>query len=60
MVLFSLCACSEDFTVVSQGNCVVMIHGNPEKYAGMWASRACEVESNGFICQRQQGMIVMI
>ncbi|XP_017284979.1 C-type mannose receptor 2 [Kryptolebias marmoratus] len=36
------------------GNCVVMIHGNPEKKTGMWASRACEMESNGFICQRQQ------
>ncbi|XP_037544541.1 C-type mannose receptor 2 [Nematolebias whitei] len=37
------------------GNCVVMIHGNPEKKTGMWASRACEMESNGFICQKQQG-----
>ncbi|KAJ4932054.1 hypothetical protein JOQ06_010487, partial [Pogonophryne albipinna] len=36
------------------GNCVVMIHGNPQKNTGMWASRACEMESNGFICQRQQ------
>ncbi|KAK2893561.1 C-type mannose receptor 2 [Channa argus] len=36
------------------GNCVVMIHGNPQKNAGMWASRACEMESNAFICQRQQ------
>lgn len=36
------------------GNCVVMIHGNPLKKTGMWASRACEMESNGFICQRQQ------
>lgn len=38
-----------------QGNCVVMIHGNPERKTGMWASRACEMESNGFICQKQQG-----
>ncbi|XP_041812441.1 C-type mannose receptor 2 [Chelmon rostratus] len=38
----------------TRGNCVVMIHGNPQKNAGMWASRACEMESNGFICQRQQ------
>ncbi|CAN9505425.1 unnamed protein product [Ophioblennius macclurei] len=36
------------------GNCVVMIHGNPVKKAGMWASRACEMESNGYICQRPQ------
>ncbi|KAM4531180.1 C-type mannose receptor 2 [Odontesthes bonariensis] len=36
------------------GNCVVIIHGNPQKKTGMWASRACEMESNGFICQRQQ------
>lgn len=43
--------------VHSQGNCVVMIHGNPLKNAGMWASRACEMESNGYICQRPQGMI---
>ncbi|XP_023813179.1 C-type mannose receptor 2 [Oryzias latipes] len=36
------------------GNCVVMIHGNPEKKVGMWASKACEMENNGFICQKQQ------
>ncbi|CAJ1076237.1 C-type mannose receptor 2 [Xyrichtys novacula] len=36
------------------GNCVVMIHGNPPKNTGMWASRPCEMESHGFICQRQQ------
>ncbi|XP_044188034.1 C-type mannose receptor 2 [Thunnus albacares] len=36
------------------GNCVVMIHGNPQKNTGMWASRACEMENNGFICQREQ------
>uniref|UniRef100_A0A3Q2PGH8 Mannose receptor C-type 2 n=1 Tax=Fundulus heteroclitus TaxID=8078 RepID=A0A3Q2PGH8_FUNHE len=35
------------------GNCVVMIHGNPERKSGMWASRACEMENNGFICQKQ-------
>ncbi|KAM4717477.1 C-type mannose receptor 2 [Anableps anableps] len=35
------------------GNCVVMIHGNPERKAGMWASRACEMGNNGFICQKQ-------
>ncbi|TNN85947.1 C-type mannose receptor 2 [Liparis tanakae] len=35
-------------------NCVVMIHGNPQQNTGMWASRACEMESNGFICQRSQ------
>uniref|UniRef100_A0A4W6FIQ0 Mannose receptor C-type 2 n=1 Tax=Lates calcarifer TaxID=8187 RepID=A0A4W6FIQ0_LATCA len=38
----------------TRGNCVVMIHGNPQKNTGMWASRACEMESNGFICQRHQ------
>lgn len=59
MVVFSMCSCSEDFTVTSQGNCVAMIHGNPPKNTGMWASRACEMESNGFICQRQQGMILI-
>uniref|UniRef100_A0A671WE13 Mannose receptor C-type 2 n=1 Tax=Sparus aurata TaxID=8175 RepID=A0A671WE13_SPAAU len=42
------------------GNCVVMIHGNPLKNSGMWASRACEMESNGFICQRPQGMILSL
>ncbi|KAM3864043.1 C-type mannose receptor 2 [Diretmus argenteus] len=36
------------------GNCVVLIHGNPEKNIGMWASRACEMEKHGFICQRKQ------
>ncbi|KAM9393770.1 C-type mannose receptor 2 [Pholidichthys leucotaenia] len=36
------------------GNCVVMSHGNPLKKTGMWVSRGCEAESNGFICQRQQ------
>ncbi|KAM6905293.1 C-type mannose receptor 2 [Xenentodon cancila] len=36
------------------GNCVVMIHGNPLKRIGMWASRACEMENNGFICQKKQ------
>ncbi|XP_054907907.1 C-type mannose receptor 2 [Poeciliopsis prolifica] len=38
------------------GNCVVIIHGNPERKTGMWASRACEMtplENNGFICQKQ-------
>lgn len=38
-----------------QGNCVAMIHGNPQKNVGMWASRACEMETNGYICQRPQG-----
>uniref|UniRef100_A0A8C5EQ58 Mannose receptor, C type 2 n=1 Tax=Gouania willdenowi TaxID=441366 RepID=A0A8C5EQ58_GOUWI len=36
------------------GNCVVMIHGNPWKKTGMWASRACEMENHGYICQRPQ------
>ncbi|KAM8825334.1 C-type mannose receptor 2 [Synchiropus picturatus] len=36
------------------GNCVAMVHGNPWKNMGMWASRACEMESYGFICQRGQ------
>ncbi|XP_034045841.1 C-type mannose receptor 2 [Thalassophryne amazonica] len=36
------------------GNCVVMIHGNPQRNTGMWASRDCEMESNGFICQKKQ------
>lgn len=49
---------SDDFIVTSQGNCVVMIHGNPQKNTGMWASRACEMESNGFICQREQGVLL--
>lgn len=35
-----------------------MIHGTPQKNTGMWASRACEMESNGFICQRAQGVIL--
>lgn len=48
---------SHDFTVTPKGNCVLMIHGNPLKNTGMWASRACEMESHGFICQRQQGVI---
>ncbi|XP_075894955.1 C-type mannose receptor 2 [Nelusetta ayraudi] len=38
----------------TRGNCVVMIHGNPQKNVGMWASRACEMETNGYICQRPQ------
>ncbi|KAG7505964.1 hypothetical protein JOB18_044116 [Solea senegalensis] len=38
----------------TRGNCVVMIHGSPKKNSGMWASRACEMESNGYICQRRQ------
>ncbi|XP_061837872.2 C-type mannose receptor 2 isoform X1 [Nerophis lumbriciformis] len=36
------------------GNCVALIHGNPHKNKGMWASRACEAESTGFLCQKQQ------
>uniref|UniRef100_A0A4W5PZF5 Mannose receptor C-type 2 n=1 Tax=Hucho hucho TaxID=62062 RepID=A0A4W5PZF5_9TELE len=36
------------------GNCVVMIHGNPAKNTGMWASRACEIEKHGYICQKKQ------
>lgn len=35
-----------------------MIHGNPQKNAGMWGSRACELESNGFICQKEQGVLI--
>ncbi|CDQ82862.1 unnamed protein product, partial [Oncorhynchus mykiss] len=38
----------------SPGNCVVMIHGNPAKNTGMWASRACEMEKHGYICQKKQ------
>lgn len=45
------------FPIIPQGNCVVMIHGNPTKNTGMWASRACEMENHGFICQRSQGVI---
>ena len=40
---------------VWQGNCVVMIHGNPGKNTGMWASRPCEMEKHAFLCQRRQG-----
>ncbi|MEQ2181877.1 hypothetical protein GOODEAATRI_016134 [Goodea atripinnis] len=40
-------------SLLPQGNCAVMIHGNPERKTGMWASRACEMENNGFICQKQ-------
>uniref|UniRef100_A0AAZ3NSQ8 C-type mannose receptor 2 n=1 Tax=Oncorhynchus tshawytscha TaxID=74940 RepID=A0AAZ3NSQ8_ONCTS len=36
------------------GNCVVMIHGNPTKNTGMWASRACKMENHGYICQKKQ------
>ncbi|XP_068509437.1 C-type mannose receptor 2 isoform X1 [Syngnathus scovelli] len=36
------------------GNCVVAIHGNPQRHKGMWFSRACETESFGYLCQRQQ------
>lgn len=57
-MLSSIWSCSDGLTVASQGNCVVMIHGNPQKKAGMWASRACEMESNGFICQREQGLLI--
>lgn len=35
-----------------------MYHENLQKKTGMWASRACEMESHGFICQRQQGLII--
>ncbi|XP_029014189.1 C-type mannose receptor 2 [Betta splendens] len=38
----------------SPGNCALMVHGNPRRSTGMWASRACEMESHGFACQRQQ------
>lgn len=51
---------SDKSMVRSQGNCVVMNHGNPLKSAGMWASRACEMENNGYICQRQQGVILIV
>ncbi|KAL0992746.1 hypothetical protein UPYG_G00097860 [Umbra pygmaea] len=36
------------------GNCVVMVHGNPAKSTGMWASRGCEAERHGYICQKKQ------
>ncbi|KAK0132742.1 C-type mannose receptor 2 [Merluccius polli] len=36
------------------GNCVVMIHGNPARYTGMWASRPCELEKHAFLCERKQ------
>uniref|UniRef100_A0A3P8YM94 Mannose receptor, C type 2 n=1 Tax=Esox lucius TaxID=8010 RepID=A0A3P8YM94_ESOLU len=36
------------------GNCVLMVHGNPAKSTGMWASRACEAEKHGYICQKKQ------
>ncbi|KAG7492263.1 hypothetical protein MATL_G00012690 [Megalops atlanticus] len=35
-------------------NCVVVLHGNPEKNAGMWSARGCEVERHGFICQKSR------
>ncbi|XP_064170944.1 C-type mannose receptor 2-like [Anguilla rostrata] len=35
-------------------NCVVVLHGNPKKNAGMWASRRCEVERHGFVCQKSK------
>ncbi|KAJ8284375.1 hypothetical protein COCON_G00032250 [Conger conger] len=35
-------------------NCGVMLHGNPEKNTGMWATRRCEVEKQGFICQKSK------
>ncbi|XP_076000419.1 C-type mannose receptor 2 [Genypterus blacodes] len=41
------------------GNCVVMVHGSPQKNAGMWASRACEMERHGFICQKKQDPAVL-
>lgn len=58
MLLSSICSPSDYFTVALQGNCVVMFHENRQKKTGMWASRACEMESHGFICQRQQGVII--
>lgn len=58
MALSSVCSSSKYFTVTLQGNCVVMYHENWQKKTGMWASRACEMESHGFICQRQQGLII--
>ncbi|KAJ8253702.1 hypothetical protein COCON_G00203140 [Conger conger] len=35
-------------------NCVVMLHGNPRRNAGMWASRRCEVERHGVVCQKSK------
>ncbi|KAJ8245954.1 hypothetical protein GJAV_G00262100 [Gymnothorax javanicus] len=37
-----------------QVNCGLMLHGNPEKIAGMWVARKCEMEKNGFICQKRK------
>ncbi|XP_015230321.1 PREDICTED: C-type mannose receptor 2 [Cyprinodon variegatus] len=37
----------------TRGNCVAMIYGNPDRRTGMWASRACEMENLGYICQKQ-------
>ncbi|KAJ8414330.1 hypothetical protein AAFF_G00052000 [Aldrovandia affinis] len=34
--------------------CVVVLHGLPEKNAGMWATRRCKVEKYGFICQKNK------
>uniref|UniRef100_A0A3B3ZEQ7 Mannose receptor, C type 2 n=1 Tax=Periophthalmus magnuspinnatus TaxID=409849 RepID=A0A3B3ZEQ7_9GOBI len=39
---------------LDNGNCVVMRHGSPQTNTGMWASRACEMENHGYICQRKQ------
>uniref|UniRef100_A0A665USI8 Mannose receptor, C type 2 n=1 Tax=Echeneis naucrates TaxID=173247 RepID=A0A665USI8_ECHNA len=35
-------------------------HVLSSKNTGMWASRACEMESNGYICQRHQGVMSVI
>ncbi|XP_072560794.1 C-type mannose receptor 2 [Paramormyrops kingsleyae] len=35
-------------------NCVAVLHGNPDKMTGMWASRGCEAEKHGYVCQRRK------
>ncbi|XP_035262568.1 C-type mannose receptor 2-like isoform X2 [Anguilla anguilla] len=35
-------------------NCGVVLHGNPERNAGMWAARRCELEKHGFVCQKSK------
>ncbi|KAL4659299.1 C-type mannose receptor 2-like [Arapaima gigas] len=48
-----------DSSTKTQVNCVVMLHGNPEKNTGMWTSRMCEAEKHGFVCQKRKDPAVL-
>ncbi|MBN3312067.1 MRC2 protein, partial [Atractosteus spatula] len=35
-------------------NCVLVLHGVPERNTGYWAAKRCEEERHGFLCQKRK------